>query len=156
MGDSIVTIDEFVVVDSAAKEHKEGCSLKAEYFELKEEKLDLTDNQYLYKDSSKEEEITVLYEHIAKKEVKMSSRCHEDYPEIEVRYDSQITGYDMSCKERMEMIRMGLPCHLGRVKEKFIFWCRVCQIQLNSEDTVVKHIGGSRHFKMKLREKEVR
>ena len=41
----------------------------------------------------------------------------------------------MNCKEEMEMIRMGLPCHLGRVKEMFIFWCRVCQIQINCGDT---------------------
>ena len=100
---------------------------------------------------TKEDEIRVLYEDVAKKE-DVKVRIHDSYPEIEVRYRSPITGYDLNCKEKLEMLGMGLPCHLGRYQEKFIFWCRCCQLELNCEDTMVKHIRGSKHCKKRLRD----
>ena len=75
-----------------------------------------------------EDEIAVVYE---RKAEDVKTRTHETYPEIEVKYVSQITGFDLNCKERLEMVSLGLPCHPGRTREKFVFWCRLCQIQLN-------------------------
>ena len=33
-----------------------------------------------------------------------------------MKYVSQITGFDLNCKERLEMVSLGLPCHFGRTR----------------------------------------
>ena len=38
---------------------------------------------------------------------------YEDYPVIKVKYASQMTGFDMNCKERMEMIRRSSSSGVG-------------------------------------------
>ena len=35
-----------------------------------------------------------------------------------------------------------------------MFWCRICQLELNNEDTVAKHMLGNKQCKKGLRLKE--
>ena len=128
--------------NSLVKESDE--TVAAEYFEsIKDEMIDINDNTV----DPIEEDVEVVYENI--KDVKISCELSTEN-EIEVRYLSQITGFDVNCKEKLDMVRMGLPCQLGRQKDKFIFWCRVCQVELNCEDTMVKHVRGNNHLKKRL------
>ena len=84
------------------------------------------------------------------------SSSFSNYPEIEVRFKSQITGYDMNCSEKVEMLKMGLPMSMGcDPQEKLVYWCRICQLELNNEDTVLKHILGNRHCKKGLSLREM-
>lgn len=154
----LVEIDEVVIDDDdedvmiILSEHRQCNSLvketddsvASEYFEsIKDEVMDINDNTV----DPIEEDIKVVYENI--KDVKI--RCElSPQNEIEVRYLSQITGFDVNCKEKLDMVRMGLPCQLGRQRDKFIFWCRVCHVELSCEDTVVKHVRGNNHLKKRL------
>ena len=121
--------------------------MPTEYFEVKGEVIDINDNELNFK----QDEITVVYESNAED---VKTKIHETYPEIEVKYVSQITGFDLNCKEKLEMISLGLPCHLGRTREKFVFWCRICQVELNCEDSMVSHIKGNKHNKERLKKKQ--
>ena len=52
------------------------------------EVVDINDNQVNFE----EEELEVVYESKAED---VKTRIHETYPEIEVKYVSQITGFDL-------------------------------------------------------------
>lgn len=83
---------------------------------------------------------------------------------IKVLYRSAIDGYAGPDSEEMAMMeKMNLPTgfEFGRVsgqsksklitkQQKKTYWCIVCNIELNSEDTMMSHMRGAKHMKKML------
>jgi len=75
---------------------------------------------------------------------------------IQVRYRSQIDGYNTNVNELQTMENVGLPTGFSfsstyrektKKGDKKTFYCDVCLIELNSEDTMKSHISGVKHQK---------
>ena len=65
---------------------------------------------------------------------------------IEVRYESPVDGYLVDPADIADMKRLGLPI----TEPKKTFFCKLCEVELNSEDTVKSHVAGVPHMKKKL------
>lgn len=69
-----------------------------------------------------------------------------------MKYPSVIDGYDVDGKELAAMDQLGLPTgfsiNMGRRQEKAkkgekrTYYCDICLITLNSEDTMQSHVKG--------------
>jgi len=85
------------------------------------------------------------------------------------RYPTQVPGYCEDSKEREMMEKMGLPTGFnqggnmsyteeetgtvrqrGKKGEKMTYYCEICMIELNSEDTMFSHMKGVKHMKKKI------
>ena len=64
------------------------------------------------------------------------------HPEIEVKYVSQITGFDLNCKERLEMVSLGVALSP---------WQDVPDTAEPCQDTLDNHIKGNKHNKERLK-----
>ena len=69
--------------------------------------------------------------------------CHT--AEIEMKYVSQITGFDLNCKERLEMVSLGVALSP---------WQDVPDTAEPCQDTLDNHIKGNKHNKERLKKKE--
>ena len=151
-----------VVFDNVDRKTTDDNNNKVAYVEIEEndisvvfEKVDRKEYVKTRTQEINDDDISVVFENVDRKGDLKTKTNEFYYPEIEVKYKSQITGFDMNVKEKVEMAQVGLPLSFGnpaRREEKLIFWCRVCQIELNSEDAMIKHIKGTKHYKKMLRE----
>ncbi|XP_023340647.1 uncharacterized protein LOC111710755 [Eurytemora carolleeae] len=76
---------------------------------------------------------------------------------ISVRYKSEIDGFYQNHEELDAIQRAGLPTGFshgstgtvekGRKGDKKTFYCNLCYIELNSEDTKISHERGVKHVK---------
>ena len=96
----------------------------------------------------------------------MLGTINQETGNIKVMYKSEISGYDADSKVKAEMEALGLPInfefgnqnhHNGSAskklrtnKQKKTFWCNICKIELNSEDTMNSHMNGVKHMKKAL------
>ena len=85
---------------------------------------------------------------------------------IKVHYKSQIDGYEVhpdDMKQMAQMEAMGLPTgfsfgtmqydappQLKTRKQKATYYCNLCKLELNSEDTLKSHMQGQKHMKKQL------
>ena len=65
---------------------------------------------------------------------------------IKVLYKSSVDGYLVDPVDIAEMKRLGLPI----TEPKKSFFCKLCEVELNSEDTVKSHVAGTPHMKKQL------
>ena len=84
---------------------------------------------------------------------------------LKIRYPSHIDGYLPDHKELSKMKMMGLSTgfmydgygHKQKIAPeqtrgfKETFYCQTCKIELNSKDTMVSHMMGSKHMKVRFR-----
>jgi len=82
-----------------------------------------------------------------------------------VLYRQQLDGYEFDDKERARMDGMGLPSgfsfgHMAQIDPrqtrgfKKTFYCNICLIELNSEDTMISHMKGVKHMRKSLTNRE--
>jgi len=80
---------------------------------------------------------------------------------IKVHYKAAIDGYLTNSEDMMAMADLGLPTgfvfgslnrdsRLQQKKQKATFYCDLCKLELNSEDTMKAHMVGSKHMKKHL------
>ena len=80
---------------------------------------------------------------------------------IKVHYKAAIDGYLTDPKDMMAMAEAGLPTgftfgsnnrdsRLQQKKQKATYYCDLCKLELNSEDTMKAHMAGSKHMKKTL------
>jgi len=90
--------------------------------------------------------------------------------QIKVVYKSFIEGFSNHDDEFAKMEALGLPTgfqfgnmssdcgrsasNLKTKKQKKTYYCYVCKIELNSEDTLISHMKGTRHMKKALAQTE--
>jgi len=86
--------------------------------------------------------------------------------QIKVIYKSHIEGFRNADEELAKMESMGLPTgfqfgnmssdggrsasKLQTKKQKKTYYCNTCKIELNSEDTMISHMKGTKHMKKAL------
>ena len=96
----------------------------------------------------------------------MLGPMNPDTGNVKVLYKSEIDGYVSDNKVKAQMEQLGLPVNFefGNLKyhdassskrlktkqQKKTFWCNLCNIELNSEDTMNSHLKGSKHMKKAL------
>ena len=85
---------------------------------------------------------------------------------IKVLWKADIDGYLTSPEDMTKMAEMGLPSgfvfgslntrdsRLQQKKQKKTFYCDLCSIELNSEDTMQSHMKGSKHMKKQIAQQQ--
>jgi len=81
---------------------------------------------------------------------------------LQVRYPSVIEGFENDNDSLATMESLGLPTGFSlrqpdptapnkqKKGEKKTFYCKICLIELNSQDTMTSHVKGVKHMKKEL------
>ena len=81
---------------------------------------------------------------------------------LQVRYPSVIDGFENDNDSLATMESLGLPTGFSlrqpdpaapnkqKKGEKKTFYCKICLIELNSQDTMTSHVKGVKHMKKEL------
>lgn len=81
--------------------------------------------------------------------------------QIRVQYKAAIDGYLTTSEDAAKMAELGLPTgfvfgsldsdsHLRQKKQKKTYYCDLCLLELNSEDTMKAHMAGQKHMKKNI------
>ena len=81
---------------------------------------------------------------------------------LQVRYPSVIDGFENDNDSLANMEALGLPTGFSLTRpdpaapnkqkkgDKKTFYCKICLIELNSQDTMTSHVKGVKHMKKEL------